>query len=185
MATRHWLYIFILFANNICLASSINESIVIDSTKISWMNDGYEDEYARSIMIPIKNYQIFKSIIIAQYDDGYEIPYQFDLEEDHLGYFITIVDKEFDTRFVISGLNDYGITQTEFILHPADVKEPDVNGIQKEKAEEYSKVTIYTLSGMKVWDGTAEELKTATNLRPKGGYLIKTKKGTKKIFLAP
>lgn len=175
-----------LFLPIIGFSNEISESIVVDLNKAVWVSSpNIDDPYTREVKIPIYIPKEISGLIIAQYDEGCLLPYQQYFENYHPENFIASVDIEFDTRFVISGFNDYGITQTEFILHPADVKEPDVNGIQKEKEDKHSKVTIYTLSGMKVWDGTAEELKTATNLRPKGGYLIKTKKGTKKIFLAP
>lgn len=79
----------------------------------------YEDDYYADVEISYKNIEGTTRIIVSQYDDGEDVPFQFFLSDIKSGKFTATVDKEYPTKFIITSYNQNGSTTSEtYILDP-------------------------------------------------------------------
>jgi hypothetical protein len=87
--------------------------------------DDPNDEFTGVIQVPMKDLEGVTSIVVAQYDAYETIPYYYVVTDFKDGYFLASVDKEFDTRFVITAYNENGYTESEaYTFHPSDLIGP-------------------------------------------------------------
>lgn len=75
--------------------------------------DTYDDEFYTDVEISYKNIEGTTRIVVSQYDDGEDIPFQFALSNIKSGKFIATVDKEYPTTFIITSYNKNGATTSE------------------------------------------------------------------------
>lgn len=75
--------------------------------------DTFIDDYYTDVEISYKNIEGTTRIVVAQYDYGEEVPFQYSLSDIKSGKFTATVDKEYPTRFVITSYNKNGSTTSE------------------------------------------------------------------------
>ncbi len=78
------------------------------------------DEYTGVIKVGLKDLEGVTRVEIAQYDEGNFLPLLYSVPNYKDGYFHAVVDREFDTRFVITAYNENGYTASEiYNFHPS------------------------------------------------------------------
>ena len=175
--------LFLFFCFNLHLfAGKLPKPLVVDTAKIAWVSGEYEDEYTRTILVGLKDVESISTIEIAQWDEGFTIPYIFTLPSTEKNFFKVVVDKEFDTRFTITAYNDFGSSETEFVLHPKDITKTVTLGIEEVNESKKEIATIYSLAGRMVWRGSSADVEQALRNLPKGVYIVKKGKTSKKVF---
>lgn len=82
--------------------------------------DHLYDEYTGVIKVGLKDLEGVTRIEVAQYDDWNPIPLLYSVQDYKNGYFNAVVDREFDTRFVITAYNENGHSASEmYTFHPS------------------------------------------------------------------
>lgn len=78
------------------------------------------DEYTGVIKVGLKDLEGVTRVEVAQYDEGNSMPLLYSVPNYKDGYFHAVVDREFDTRFVITAYNENGHTASEmYTFHPS------------------------------------------------------------------
>lgn len=75
--------------------------------------DSSDDEYYIDVEIGFKNTEGTTRIVVSQYDDGEDVPFQYAVPDIKSGKFTATVDKEYPTKFVITSYNKNGSTTSE------------------------------------------------------------------------
>lgn len=79
-----------------------------------------EDEYYKDVKIDIKNLEGITRVVVAQYDGENAFPYYYEVPDFKNGYFITTIDKEVSTKFIITAYNVNGSTLSDtYVLPPS------------------------------------------------------------------
>ena len=86
--------------------------------KMSHVIPDYYDEYIRDIKIGVKNLEGTTRIVVSQWFEGDDYPFNYEVSDFEKGYFIASVDKEFESTFRITSYNAYGYTQSDTIVIP-------------------------------------------------------------------
>lgn len=82
--------------------------------------DNLYDEYTGVIKVGLKDLEGVTRIEVAQYDDWSPIPLLYSVQDYKTGIFNAVVDREFDTRFVITAYNENGYVASEmYTFHPS------------------------------------------------------------------
>lgn len=181
------IYLLILFFSSTLhsIAGELPRSLAIDTAKIAWIKGEYEDENTRTIIVYFKEVESISSIEVAQLDEGFTIPYIFTLSTPVKNYFKAVVDKEYDTFFTMTGYNDSGYIKTEFVLHPKEITKTVTLGVEEVSVPEKKAATIFPAAGRMVWRGSSTDVGLALNKLPRGIYLVKEGKTTKKVSVKP
>ena len=159
--------------------------LVVDSAQIAWVKGEYEDEYTRTVMVGFKTVESITSVEISQLDEGFTVPHIFTLPASAMNYFKAVVDKEYNTLFTITAYNDSGYSITEFVLHPKDVTKTITLGVGEVVMPKDDAATVYSVGGRIVWCGSSSEVEQALRGLPRGIYIVKSGRTTKKVSVKP
>ena len=85
--------------------------------------DNEYDEYTGVIRVPIGKTAGTTRIVVAQYDEGDTFPFYYEVPNVKDSYFTAVVDREYDTRFVLTAYNENGYTQSSYTYTPDFVNE--------------------------------------------------------------
>lgn len=80
--------------------------------------DAYYDEYTGVIRVPIGKTAGTTRIVVAQYDDGDTVPFYYEVPNVKDNYFTAVVDREYETTFVLTAYNGNGNTQSTYVYTP-------------------------------------------------------------------
>lgn len=80
--------------------------------------DQYYDEFTGVIRIPIGKTAGTTRIVVAQYDDGDTVPYYYEVPNVKDNFFTAVVDREYETTFVLTAYNSNGNTQSTYVYTP-------------------------------------------------------------------
>lgn len=82
----------------------------------SLMDD--EDDYYVDVKVGIANVEGVIGVVVEQWDEGEELPFQYDAEDFRNGYFIANLDRELSTRLTVASYNANGFKRSETITIP-------------------------------------------------------------------
>ena len=102
-----------------------------------------DDDYYTDVEIGFKNIEGTTRIVVSQYDDGEDVPFQFAVPDIKSGKFTATVDKEYPTKFVITSYNKNGSTTSE--TYVLDAVQP-VSDLSLDFSYSDGKVTIASQS---------------------------------------
>lgn len=68
------------------------------------------DDYYRDVEIGLKDIEGVKKIVVAQLDEGNNVPYLYEVPDFRKGTFTATVDREYSSTFTITAYNDNGST---------------------------------------------------------------------------
>lgn len=90
------------------------------------------DEYTGVIQVGMQNLEGVTRVIVGQYDDGDTYPYVFEVTDFKKGYFLAEVDREYDTRFVITAYNENGSVSSDmYTFHPMTANYMNLQFVRK------------------------------------------------------
>lgn len=133
----------------------------------SKVKDSSVDEFYSDIEIGYKNIEGTTRIVVSQYDDGEDVPFQFVLSDIKSGKFAATVDNEYPTRFVITSYNKNGTTDSETYIY-----NPQESASSAELSFAYSKGSIKVASNSKRFD--TKELIESFTIKRLGLSLLPT-----------
>lgn len=101
--------------------NALPQKALVAPQKSKFLSGYYEDEYTKTVKIDFGNLEGVTSVEVSQLDEGFTIPYIFTVNDFKKGYFLAVVDKEYDTTFSITYYNSNGYSIKNFIFHPTQV----------------------------------------------------------------